>query len=796
MKKRVLLVTAPLWWTLVVVAQTTRDTTPVGSQQALVTRYCVGCHNNKVRSGGFSWSEIDLADPAKNADKAERVIRKLRAGLMPPAGSPRPDPSDVNAFVSAVEVAIDRAATVRPFAGTIPLHRLNRTEYRNSVRDLLALNVDVGSLLPADDLSNHGFDNSSDTLTISPALIQGYVRAASKISREAIGDTQVSATMSMYTVPKVVNQMHHIPGAPLGTRGGTVVTHSFPVDGDYTFKIALYYEYLEELYGANLPPNLQGQEIEVSVDGARVAIFKIDPTIPETKNILVTEPIRITAGPHRVAAAFIAKFDGPTEDTFRQVEQSMVDISAGVPGFVALPHLQSLTVAGPVAVAGMSDTPSRRKIFICTPAWPQDELPCANKIVSELARQAYRRPLTDADTESLMTYYQDGRQKGGFENGIRMAVQAILADPKFVFRFEKEHVNAQAGINYPITDLELASRLSFFLWSSLPDAQLLDVAAQGKLRDPVILEREVRRMLSDRRAKALVSNFAFQWLRLQTVKQADPDTQLFPNFTRNLGESMTRETELLFESIMGEDRSVMDLLTADYTYVDETLARHYGIPNVYGTDFRRVTVTDPNRMGLLGQGSVLTLTSLANRTSPVLRGKYVMEVLLGVAPPLPPPNVPPLEENVINEKPRTVRERLEQHRKSPACASCHKMMDPIGLALENFDAIGTWRKNDSGLPVDPASQMYDGRKLGSPVSLRKAILSYDQSFLRTFTESFLAYALGRSLDYQYMPVVRSIQHEAAKNNNRFSSFVLAIVKSAPFQMRQADIPPTADKARD
>jgi len=766
----------------------------VSSQQTLVNRYCAGCHNDKVQSGGFSWTRIDLADPGQNAQQTEKVIRKLQAGMMPPAGASRPETVSLKAFGSTLETTIDRAAAARPFAGAPELHRLNRTQYRNAIRDLLSLDVDVASILPPDEMGR-GFDNISDALSVTPALVQGYVRAASKISREAVGDTQVSPTMSMYTVPKVVNQMRHVDGAPWGTRGGTSVIHNFPTDGDYSFKLKFYYDYLETLFGQSLPANLQGQEIEVSIDGARVALFKIDPTIPETKNLLTTEPIRVAAGPHRVSAAFIAKFDGPTEDQFRQVEQSMVDISAGVPGLIALPHLQTLTVAGPFSVTGVSATPSRRKIFSCTPASGKDETSCAEKIVATLARQAFRRPLTDADTEFLMNYYQEGRSEGGFENGIRMAVQAIIASPKFVFRFEKTPANAAPGKNYRISDLELASRLSFFLWSSIPDEQLLNLASQGKLRDTAVLEREVRRMLADRRSDALVDNFAFQWLRLQSVREADPDSGIFPNFTRNLGQSMTRETKLLFDSVMREDRNIVDLLTANYTFVDEILAKHYGIPNIQGSTFRRVPVTDPNRLGLLGHSSFLTLTSLANRTSPVMRGKYVMEVLLGVAPPAPPADVPPLIENVDNQKALSVRERLEIHRKVEPCASCHKMMDPIGMALENFNAIGNWRNNDSGFRVDPTGQLYDGTKLDGPVSLRNAVLSHTDSFISSFTESLMSYGLGRLIDYQDMPIVRSIERDAAKNNNRFSSFVLGIVKSVPFQMRKAeDVAPTVDKA--
>ena len=753
--------------------------------QALVNKYCVNCHNDRTPAGGFAWSSIDLNDPSRNAEAAEKVARRLRAGLMPPAGAPRPDPASAKTLVAAIESAIDRSAAMRPWAGAPELHRVNRTEYRNAIRDLLGLDIDMSALLPPDEMGR-GFDNMSDALAVTPALVQGYVRAASKVSREAVGDPHVPPATTMYKVPKLVNQMRHVEGAPLGTRGGTSVVHNFPADGEYTFKLTFYYDYLETLYGQTLPANLQGQEIEVSVDGARAAIFTINPNIPETKNVLTTPRIKITAGPHRVSAAFIAKFDGPTEDQFRQVEQSMIDISAGVPGFIALPHLLSMSIAGPFAVTGLSETPSRRKIFTCTPTSSKDEATCAQQIIARLARQAFRRPVTDVDKEFLFSYYKEGRKEGGFEDGIRMAVQAIVANPKFVFRFERTPATTKPGSNYRLDDLDLASRLSYFLWSSIPDDELLTLAAQGKLKDPAVLERQVRRMLADRRSDALVDNFAYQWLRLQSVKEADPDGGLYPQFSRNLGQSMTRETKLLFDSIMREDRGVTDLLTADYTFVDEVLARHYGIPNIQGSTFRRVPVTDPNRVGLLGHGSVLTLTSLANRTSPVLRGKYVMEVLLGVAPPPPPANVPALVENVENQKALPVRERLAEHRKNPACSACHNMMDPIGLALENFSAVGLWRSSDSGSRIDPAGELYDGTKLDGPVSLRNAILKRSDSFIASFTENLLAYGLGRLVDYRDMPAVRAIEREAAQNGFRFSSFVMGVVKSVPFQMRKAE----------
>ncbi len=758
------------------------QTMPAAAQTALANKYCVGCHNDKLKSGGMSLAKFDFAHPEQNADLSEKIIRKLIAGRMPPAGLPKPDANELKSFVNSLAANVDRAAALHPWAGAPDLHRLNRTEYRNSVRDLLGIDVDVTTLLPPDDMS-HGFDNMADSLSITPALMDAYVRAAGKISRSAIGDPTATPAMTSWRVPKVVNQMHHVEGTPWGTRGGIAVDHDFPADGEYTFKVTFYYDYLETLFGQSLPPNLQGQQIEVSIDGGRIAVFTIDPNVPETKLLLQTPPITVTAGPHKIAAAFVAKFDGPIEDQFRQVDQSMVDISAGVPGLTALPHLHTLFMTGPVNATGVSDTLTRNRILTCKPANAEEELPCARKVLAALGRQAWRRPLTDGDMESLLTHYQRGKNKGNFDSGIRMAMQAILASPDFVFRFERQPAGVAAGTNFRVTDLELASRLSYFLWSSSPDQPLL---AATQLRDPKTMEAQVHRMLTDPRSQSLSSTFAYQWLHLQNLKDIEPDIMLYGNFTRNLAQSMTRETEMLFDSVVREDRPVTDLLTANYTFVDEALAKHYGMQPMLGSAFRRVQLTDPNRFGLLGQGSILTLTSTAARTSPVQRGKYVMEVLLGSQAPVPPPNVPPLKENVRNEKPMTVRERMEEHRQNEPCHSCHQLMDPIGLSLENFDAIGQWRTKDAGLPVDANGVMYDGTKLSNPVTLRDAIVSHNEAFINAFAENLLQFALGRVLETRDMPTVRGVVREAAKNNYRFSSFVQAIVKSTPFQMRRAE----------
>jgi hypothetical protein len=760
---------------------------------ALVNQYCTYCHNDKLKSGGMTLTKLDFAHPEQHAELAEKAIRKVRAGLMPPPGVPRPAGAAMNQFATSLETAIDQAAALHPNPGRPALHRLNRTEYANSIRDLLGVEVDVSPLLPADDMS-HGFDNMADVLTISPALMEGYIRAAGKISREAVGDPQALALTHTYSIPRVLSQVRHVEGTPIGTRGGMAVVHDFPADGEYTFKLGFYYSPTGPLFGVNQG---KGQQIEIAVNGERVALLDINPAMTLATDGIKTLPVKLRAGPQRISASFPVKFDGPIEDEYRMVEQSLVDVSVGaLPGMTTLPHLHELSITGPMKAQGVSDTPGRRKIFTCRPLEGDDEIRCARQIAGALARQAYRRPVTENDLESLLGFYQSGRNRSGpnqanFETGIRTVIQAIIASPEFVFRLERVPANVEPGRNYRISDLELASRLSYFLWSTASDEELIELASQGKLSDPLALERQVRRMLADPRSETLSTVFAGQWLHLQNLKTANPDLFEYPNFDKTLANSMRRETELLFASVMREDRDVLDLLTANYTFVDERLAKHYGIPNILGNRFRRVTLTDPNRFGLLGHGSILTLTSTALRTSPVQRGKYVMEVLLGTPPPPPPPNVPALPENADSRtghvaKPLSVRERVEQHRANAACAGCHKMMDPIGFALENFDAVGVWRTNDSGFRIDPAGEMFDGARLNGPASLRQALLNHSGVFIANLTENLLAYGLGRVLEYYDMPAVRGIDREAALNNNRFSSFILGIVKSTPFQMRRAE----------
>ncbi|MGE0816325.1 MAG: DUF1592 domain-containing protein [Vicinamibacterales bacterium] len=764
-------------------AQSAPPPSTVEGQRAFVQSYCVGCHNERVKNGGFSWTELDVARPDLNAKRAEDVIRKVRAGLMPPAGARRPDAAALADFSAALGTRLDEAAATRPVFKAPELHRLNRREYRDAVRDLLAVDVDVSALLPPDARTG-AFDNMADALTVNPGLMQAYVRAADKVARQALGDPAAPPQQTKYDVPKRVNQMRYVDGAPLGTRGGIAVTHHFPADGEYTFQNELYFYYLGELIGGNLPESLQGQELEVSIDGARVAAFTIDPLYEGNEGPLTTAPVHVTAGPHRVAAAFVAKADGAVEDSVRLVEQTIMDVSVGVhTGMTTLPHLMTMTVVGPMHPSGVSDSPSRRHILTCAPATPAAEPACAREIATTLARRAFRRTPTADDVDTLLQLYAVGREHGTFEDGVRTIVQGALTRPEFIFRFERVPASAMAGQAYRLNDFELASRLSYFLWGSSPDDALLAAAAEGRLAAPDGLEREVRRMLADRRAESLSTHFAAQWLRLTGLTEVHPEPTIFPDFTKDLATAMRREVELLFDSLVREDRPITDLLTADYTFVNEVLARHYGIPNVAGPAFRRVGLTDPNRFGLMGRGAILTQTSLANRTSPVARGKYVLEVLMGAPPPLPPPNVPPLAEQVNNEAVLTVRERMEAHRKNATCAACHRIMDPIGLALENFDATGRWRTRDGLTAVDPRGEMYDGRTLDGPVSLRRALVDHADAFRSGFAENLLAYALGRVLDYTDMPAARAVARQAARGQDRVSAYVMAIVTSGPFQMR-------------
>ncbi len=714
-----------------------------------LNQYCVGCHNRKLKTAGLMLDELQAGPVADNAETWEKVVRKLRAGMMPPAGAPRPARAGMDAFIATLEMDLDRAAAAKPNPGTTALHRLNRAEYANAVRDLLALDVDASTLLPVDN-SSDGFDNNAEALGVSPALLERYVGAAAKIGRLAVGDPSIGPSTDTYRVAGDLRETEHIEGLPLGTRGGIVFRHTFPLDAEYEFKIQ-----------ARSNVVLQGvpryEQIELTVNGERIKVMNA------TGPMDVKLPIK--AGPQTIGVAFVDKSMRGVDDLWQVIPNS-----SGV---------ASVAIVGPVNPTGPGDTPSRRRIFICRPAAEAEEVGCARQILRTLATRAYRRPAADSDLELLLGFYQAGRNQGNFETGIERGLERVLVDPRFIFRFEKEPENLAPGATYRISDLELASRLSFFLWSSIPDEELLDVAEQGKLHDPAVLAQQTRRMLADARSGALVTNFAGQWLMLRDVKTARPESR---DFDDNLRQGFRHETELFFDSIVREDRSIRDLLVADYTFVDERLARHYGIPDVHGSQFRRVSLEGTERRGLLGQGSILLATSVANRTSPVARGKWILENVLGSSPPLPPPNVPSLEDSG-GKVAHTVREKMEQHRANPVCASCHKIMDPIGFSLENFDLTGKWRSSDGGEPIDASGQLIDGTKLDGAASLRQALLDRSDVFASTLTEKLMIYAVGRGLKYYDMPVVRRIRRDAARNDYRFSSIVLGIVQSPPFQMK-------------
>jgi uncharacterized protein DUF1592/uncharacterized protein DUF1588/uncharacterized protein DUF1587/uncharacterized protein DUF1585/uncharacterized protein DUF1595 len=781
-----------------------QQASPDPAPRALLNRYCVTCHNDTAKTGGLTLAAIDVAHPDVDAEVWEKVIRKLRAGLMPPAGAPRPERGALEAFRRGLEASIDRAALAAPNPGATSLHRLNRNEYGNAVRDLLAVDIDAAAMIPADD-SAEGFDNIADVLGTSPALIERYVGAAAKISRLAVGNTDLGPVSTTYKVRGDLSQDRHIDGLPLGTRGGIVIRHTFPVDGEYLFKFSL----LKVNFGPQYGGAAKDEQLEVSVNGERVLLRDLrsvpyyyirggatagGPAAP----LEVRLPMK--AGPQTVMATFIRKTAAYVDDLVQRFDATTADLQTGVQfGYTTVPHLSAVEILGPYDIAGPGDTPSRARIFVCKPGaaaaarvfGPAPDVvgddACARQIVSTLARRAYRRPVADADLTPLIAFYRSGRESGGFERGVEMAVRRILSDPNFVFRFEREPANVAAGTAYRISDLELASRLSFFLWSSIPDEELLNAAEHGALKDPAALQQQVRRMMDDPRSRAFVTNFAGQWLFLRELRNRNPDLLVYPDFDDNLRQAFQRETELLFDSVVHEDRSVFDLLNADYTFVNERLARHYGIPNVYGTDFRRVAVDADARRGLLGQGSLLTVTSAPNRTSPVTRGAWILENLLGSPPPLPPPNVPAFPEKTtgqgVAEEAASVRDKMIQHRRNQPCAGCHQIMDPIGLALENFDGVGRWRVADSGIRIDATGKLVDGTAIDGPASLRKALLGYPDAFVQTLTEKLLMYGVGRTAHYYDMPAVRSIARQAARDDYRFSSLVMAVVRSDPFQMR-------------
>jgi mono/diheme cytochrome c family protein len=758
-------------------------------QNALVKQYCVTCHNDRAKAGQMSLASFDAAQAAEHLELSEKMIRKLRAGMMPPAGARRPDAAQLKALAMALETRVDRAALINPNPGSRPFQRLNRAEYARAVKDMLGIDVDVASLLPADTISN-GFDNVADSQSFSATLLESYLRAAAKVTALAIGDPAAAATETNYRVPKTASQLARVDGAPFGTRGGVSTPHNFPADGDYVFKVELHSNACGVLFGG---PN-QGEQVEISVDGERKGLMNIDPRMAETTTGLSmkTPPVHIKAGVHRVTAAFIQRFEGPVNDLIAPIDHTLADTQIGVAvGITTLPHVKDFSIVGPYNVTGISDTASRRKIFTCRPTSAADEPACASRIVRNLASQAFRGPVGERDLQGLMKFYTDGRKEGDFEYAIGGAIEAILSSPQFLFRLENTPGTLRAGQSYRLGDMELASRLSYFIWAAGPDAELTKLAAAGRLSAPGVYEKQVARLLADPRSAALSTRFARQWLRLGDVDTVLPDAVAYPYFDRTLGDAFIKESELFFDSLVREDRSLLDLLTADYSFVNERIARHYGIPNVTGNAFRRVTLP-AERRGILTHGSVLVLTSVADRTSPVMRGKWVMEVMMGSPPPAPPPNVPTLEETKgeMAGKVLTVRERMEEHRKNPQCTSCHRVIDPLGLALENFDVTGKYRIKDAGMPVDPSGVLYDGTPMSGPVGLRSALLKHQDAFLLSFTEHLLTYALGRRIDANDMWAVRRIIRDAEKRNLKISSFVQGVATSPLFTMGRGAEPST------
>jgi mono/diheme cytochrome c family protein len=754
--------------------------TSAASERALLDQYCVTCHNQRLKTAGLMLDQLDIAQMHEHAEVWEKVVRKLRAGMMPPSGMRRPDAPVMESMITFMEKELDRDAVTNL---TPPgMHRLNRTEYTNAIRDVLGLEVDATKFLPPDD-STHGFDNIAGALTLSPALMEAYLSAAGKISRLAMGDVS-APTQAVFEVPSDTAQNYHIVGLPFGTRGGILIKYQFPADGEYTFKVKGVTGYFQAVLGS-----VKGEKLEVTVDGERVKLFDWDKDISTTTGTgRSTERIPVKAGLHSIGVTFLATNDVPGSELNKPFQRTM-NTPGSIPGFLFYPHVGQVWIEGPYNATGASSSANRAKIFVCRPATPRDEPACVRTILSALVKHAYRRPATAADLATLTEFYQQGRGDGGkFDDGIEAALQRVLVDPEFVYRSEPEPAGLAAGKSYRVNDLALASRLSFFLWSTVPDDELIDLAAQGKLRDPAILEKQVRRMLADPKSEALVTNFTGQWLGLRSLKTSEPVVNLFPDFDDNLRAAYQHETELFFGSIVRGDRSILDLLTANYTFVNERLAKQYGIPNIYGPQFREVTLPPEldMRRGLLGKGALLTQTSNAARTSPVTRGKWFLQTFLGVSPPDPPPNVPALKEQPVdstgNAKAPTMRQTMEAHRTNPVCASCHKIFEPIGLALENFDAVGGWRTQDGDSPIDASGVLVDGSKVEGVASLREALVRRSDQFVRVVTEKMLTYALGRGAEYQDMPLVRSIARESAASNYSFSSVVLGIVKSAPFQM--------------
>ncbi len=763
-----------------------KSASPADAHRQLVNTYCVGCHSARLKTGGLSLEGLSLDKVADNAVVWEKVIRKLNGGQMPPQGMPRPQAAASLALAQYLAASLDRTLATNADPGRAPIHRMNRTEYANAVRDLLAIEIDPAEYLPPDDESD-GFDNIADALRVSPTLLDQYLVASRKLSALAVGDMETTAISRFVQVPPDLSQEDHVEGLPLGTRGGVLIQHNFPLDADYDFSVFLIQNIVGYVTGLEY-----AHELEVSIDGDRVFLAPVggeddnrmsDENLGVAKDTLdarLKSRIPVKAGRRSVAVAFLRRNSAPTDEPLQSFTRDH-----DLQNMNGLPLVDHVQITGPFKPTGSGETASRKAIFTCQPKTAAAEAPCAKQILSTLAKRAYRRPVSDVDLASLMSLYEAGRKDASFEKGVQNALRLILANPKFIFRSEPDPKSALPGSTRRLTDLELATRLSFFLWSSLPDDELIGLAAQGKLKSAQVLDSQVRRMMNDPRADAMVSNFAGQWLLLRNLNSQPRDPNVFPNYDANLRDAFRKETELLFQAVMREDRNVLELLTADYTFVNQRLAQHYGIPGVYGSNFRRVKIADPNRRGILGQGSFLTVTSESNRTSPVKRGKYILETILGTPPPAPPPNVPALKENDEGGRnATTLRARLALHREAATCSTCHSVMDPLGLALENFDAVGRWRTKELGGQIDTAGQLADGTKVSGPTELRDALMKRPAQFVGTMTEKMLTYALGRAVEPRDMPVVRDIARQSERQNFKFSAIVLGIVKSTPFQMKK------------
>ena len=751
------------------------------AQRALLDQYCVTCHNDRAKVGGLSLESADINRVGDNAELWEKVVRKLRAGVMPPPSVKRPEAASYDALTTWIEGEIDRKAVANVNPGTKGIHRLNRAEYANAIHDLLDVEVDADNLLPQDDSSN-GFDNNAGSLSLSSTLAEAYVGAAAKISRMAVGDWRSPAEAS-YMAPTDTTQSYQLENQTFGTRGGIEARHTFQADGEYVFWIR----------PLSMGAYVRDEQLELTIDGERAHLWGWDEQgeVGNSDNLNdrgLQARIPVKAGAHTVAVTFLATNYRPNLDPNRHYERTTLE-NARIAGFTGYPHVSMLQIRGPFNSAGSKDAPSVRKIFVCRPANASQEDSCAKEILSTLARRAYRRPQSPEDLEGLMSFYKEGRNQGTFESGIELALWRVLSSPNFLVRVEQEPANVAVGKAYRISDLELASRLSFFLWSSIPDDELLTLANQGRLRNATVLEQQVKRMLADPRSDAIVKNFAGQWLYLRNLPTTAPLQTNYPDWDDSLRQGLRTETEKFFESIMREDRNVLDLMTADYTYVNERVAKHYGIPDIYGPQFRKVTLGPEfdARRGLLGKGAILTIASNPDRTSPVKRGVWILENILGTRPPDPPPNVPALEKTEgAPGQVLTLREKMQMHRRNEPCATCHKLMDPIGFSLENFSATGKWRDKDGGdggAVIDASGQLFDGSAITGPASLRQALLRYSPQFLRTVTEKLMTYGLGRGVEYYDMPEIRKIVKGAAAKNNRFSAIVLGIVQSPAFQMK-------------